>query len=101
MGGSSSIINHCVSQCSISSDQTAGQQRGPNEANVILLQYQLHKLFVLSIYYSVRGISMDSTKTSHEATEVLAAARGALQIQRRGMAVWSNWDLVVCRALNS
>jgi len=39
---------------------------------------------------------MDSNKTSHEATEVLAAARGALQIQRKGMGVWSNWDLVVC-----
>jgi hypothetical protein len=62
---------------------------------VILLQYQLHKLFVLTIYYSVRGIGMNSNKTSHEATEVLAAARGALQIQRKGMGVWSNWDLVV------
>jgi len=62
---------------------------------VILLQYQLHKLFVLSIYYSVRGVGMDSNKANHEATEVLAAARGALEIQRRGMGVWSNWDLVV------
>jgi hypothetical protein len=39
---------------------------------------------------------MDADKTSHEVTEVLAAARGALKIQRKGMGIWSNWDLVVC-----
>jgi len=43
---------------------------------------------------------MDSNKANHEATEVLAAARGALEIQRRGMGVWSNWDLVVSKILD-
>ena len=63
------------------------QQRGTSEANIILLQYQLHKLFVLFIHHSVTPeISIE---------DLLTAARAALRIQRLGMTVWSNWDLVV------
>ncbi|WVQ82792.1 hypothetical protein IAT38_004924 [Cryptococcus sp. DSM 104549] len=72
------------------------QQRGPSGANIILLQYQLHKYFVLSIYHYVQsvGITQSSTAAS-ERKELLTTSRGALQLQRRGLAVWSNWDLVM------
>lgn len=71
------------------------QERGVNESNIALLQYQLHKLFVLSIYSSITGCEMFRSRSSHQHNELLAAARGALQLQRMGMSVWSNWDLVV------
>lgn len=70
------------------------EQRGPSDANVILLQYQLHKLFVFSIYYSVHPMEL-SQPLSPEMDELLVTARGALQLQRKGLGVWSNWDLVV------
>jgi hypothetical protein len=76
---------------------SGGQQRGPSEANIILLQYQLHKLFVLSIYHPVRGVDVTKDPSSPERKELLAAARAALQLQRMGLSVWSNWDLVVSR----
>ncbi|ORX36111.1 hypothetical protein BD324DRAFT_657055 [Kockovaella imperatae] len=72
------------------------QQRGPSEANVMLLQYQLHKLFVLFIYNSVtNGARSGDSKASSDEDDLLSAARAALRIQRLGMAVWSNWDLVL------
>lgn len=75
-------------------DQVEQEQRGPSDANVILLQYQLHKLFVFSIYYSARGVDLRAGG-SLEVEELLSTARGALQLQRKGLGVWSNWDLVV------
>ncbi|KAK4689151.1 hypothetical protein P7C73_g974, partial [Tremellales sp. Uapishka_1] len=75
---------------------TNPRQRGPTEANIILLQYQLHKLFVLSIYHPARGVDVSShTPSSPERNELLVSARGALRLQRMGMSVWSNWDLVI------
>lgn len=62
----------------------------------MLLQYQLHKLFVLSLYHPVRGVDLSHKSVlSAERKELLTAAREALQLQRMGMSIWSNWDLVV------
>lgn len=62
----------------------------------MLLQYHLHKLYVLSIYHPARGFDLSFTDIStFERQELLASARAVLQLRQDDSAIWSNWDLIV------
>ncbi|KAK8869445.1 hypothetical protein IAR55_000009 [Kwoniella newhampshirensis] len=60
--------------------------------SVILLNYHLHKLFVLSIFLPLRGVNSVS---SNERKALLESSRLVLQIEGAGFEVWSSWDLVM------
>ncbi|WWD16289.1 hypothetical protein CI109_100715 [Kwoniella shandongensis] len=60
--------------------------------SVILLNYHLHKLFVLSIFLPLRGVNSVSF---NERKALLESSRLVLQIQGAGFEVWSGWDLVI------
>ncbi|KAI2792284.1 hypothetical protein POX_b02321 [Penicillium oxalicum] len=63
---------------------------------LILLQYHLHKLYVLSIYYPARGFNLSSAKiTPAERHELLVSARAVLRLRQDDAGIWSNWDLIV------
>lgn len=63
---------------------------------LVLLQYHLHKLYVLSIYHPARGFDLSSTDIStFERQELLASARAVLRLRQNDSAIWSNWDLIV------
>lgn len=63
---------------------------------LILLQYHLHKLYVLSIYHPARGFDMSSTNiTPSERHELLVSARTVLRLRQDDASIWSNWDLIV------
>lgn len=62
----------------------------------ILLQYHLHKLYVLSIYHPARGFDLGSANISPvERYEVLVSARAVLRLRQDDASIWSNWDLIV------
>lgn len=66
---------------------------------LILLQYHLHKLFVLSIYHPARGFDLSSAKiTPVERHELLVSARAVLRLRQDDASIWSNWDLIVSSA---
>lgn len=72
----------------------------PSEADrhgiLILLQYHLHKLFVLSIYHPARGHDMGANDiTMMEKHELLISARAILRLRDNDTGIWSNWDLVM------
>jgi hypothetical protein len=72
----------------------------PSEADrqgiSILLQYHLHKLFVLFIYHPARGHNLAMPNiASVERHEWLMSARAVLRLQNSDTGIWSNWDLVV------
>ncbi|KAE8134275.1 hypothetical protein BDV38DRAFT_163199 [Aspergillus pseudotamarii] len=63
---------------------------------LILLQYHLHKLYVLSIYHPARGFDMSSTNiTPSERHELLVSARAVLRLRQDDASIWSNWDLIM------
>lgn len=63
---------------------------------VILLQYHLHKLYVLSIYHPARGFDLSSANiTPGERHELLVSARAVLRLRQDDASIWSNWDLIV------
>ncbi|KAJ5747911.1 uncharacterized protein N7511_009607 [Penicillium nucicola] len=63
---------------------------------LILLQYHLHKLYVLSIYHPARGFDLSSTDISSvERHELLVSARAVLRLREDDASIWSNWDLVM------
>jgi hypothetical protein len=63
---------------------------------LILLQYHLHKLFVLSIYHPARGYDLGAHNiTSTEKHELLISARSILRLRDNDTGIWSNWDLVM------
>ena len=63
---------------------------------LILLQYHLHKLFVLSIYHPARGYDLGAHNiASVERHELLISARAVLRLRDDDTGIWSNWDLVV------
>ncbi|KAJ5090714.1 hypothetical protein N7532_009398 [Penicillium argentinense] len=63
---------------------------------VILLQYHLHKLYVLSIYHPARGFNLSSAKiTPVERHELLVSARAVLRLRQDDASIWSNWDLIM------
>lgn len=67
-----------------------------HERWVIFLQYHLHKLFVLSVYYPARGFDLfPSTVALNERLELLKSSQTAIRLHQTGMGIWSNWDLVV------
>ncbi|BEJ12169.1 hypothetical protein CspHIS471_0206290 [Cutaneotrichosporon sp. HIS471] len=59
--------------------------------SITLLNYHLHKIFVLSIFFPLRGISYTSAS---ERIELLQSARVVLKIEQT-FEVWSSWDLVM------
>jgi hypothetical protein len=66
---------------------------------LILLQYHLHKLFVLSIYHPARGFDLSSAKIAPvERHELLVSARAVLRLRQDDASIWSNWDLIVSLA---
>ncbi|OOQ88392.1 hypothetical protein PEBR_13737 [Penicillium brasilianum] len=63
---------------------------------LILLQYHLHKLFVLSIYHPARGFDLSSAKIAPvERHELLVSARAVLRLRQDDASIWSNWDLIM------
>lgn len=63
---------------------------------LILLQYHLHKLYVLSIYHPARGFDLSPANiSSFERHELLISARAVLRLRQDDASIWSNWDLVV------
>ncbi|KAJ9485441.1 hypothetical protein VN97_g7908 [Penicillium thymicola] len=62
---------------------------------LILLQYHLHKLYVLSIYHPARGFDLSPANiSSFERHELLVSARAVLRLRQDDASIWSNWDLV-------
>ncbi|KAH8693711.1 hypothetical protein BGW36DRAFT_209571 [Talaromyces proteolyticus] len=69
---------------------------GDRHGILILLQYHLHKLFVLSIYHPARGYDLGAHNfTSMEKHELLISARSILRLRDNDTGIWSNWDLVM------
>lgn len=63
---------------------------------LILLQYHLHKLYVLSIYHPARGFDLSSANIRPvERHELLVSARAVLRLRQDDASIWSNWDLIV------
>ncbi|KAK9580130.1 hypothetical protein V6Z90_008159 [Aspergillus fumigatus] len=63
---------------------------------LILLQYHLHKLYVLSIYHPARGFDLGSANiTPSERQELLMSARAVLRLRQDDSSIWSNWDLIM------
>ncbi|KAB8074849.1 hypothetical protein BDV29DRAFT_116141 [Aspergillus leporis] len=63
---------------------------------LILLQYHLHKLYVLSIYHPARGFDLSSANiTPAERHELLVSARAVLRLRQDDASIWSNWDLIM------
>ncbi|KAJ5778216.1 hypothetical protein N7520_001462 [Penicillium odoratum] len=63
---------------------------------LILLQYHLHKLYVLSIYHPARGFDISSANiTPVERHELLVSARAVLRLRQDDASIWSNWDLIM------
>ncbi|KAJ5708267.1 hypothetical protein N7488_008068 [Penicillium malachiteum] len=63
---------------------------------LILLQYHLHKLYVLSIYHPARGLDLSSANISPvERHELLVSARAVLRLRQDDASIWSNWDLIM------
>ena len=64
-----------------------------------MLNYHLHKIFVLSLFLPTRqqvfgqGHPQSGLLISNE---LLESCRLALAVEQAGLDVWSNWDLVVC-----
>ncbi|KAL1408852.1 hypothetical protein Q8F55_005666 [Vanrija albida] len=60
--------------------------------SITLLNYHLHKLLVLSVFFPLRGLN--STAAS-DREELLDSARVVLKIEATGFEVWSSWDLTI------
>ncbi|KAF2707307.1 hypothetical protein K504DRAFT_483431 [Pleomassaria siparia CBS 279.74] len=62
----------------------------------IMRQYNLHRLFVLSIYHPARGFDLFANNVaSAERHELLLSARATLRLQDKDKGIWANWDLVM------
>ncbi|GLA56896.1 hypothetical protein AtubIFM54640_000558 [Aspergillus tubingensis] len=76
----------------------AASQPSPSDRQgiLILLQYHLHKLYVLSIYHPARGFDLGSTDIAPaERHELLVSARAVLRLRLDDASIWSNWDLIM------
>lgn len=78
--------------------------RTPGEADtstteqrtLVLRQYVLHRLVVLSIYHPARGCNLWSNSiTPQEQHELLLSARATLKLHLHDDSIWANWDLVM------
>ena len=59
-------------------------------------QYNLHRLFVLSIYHPARGFDLfANTVALAERHELLLSARVTLSSLNDDKGIWASWDLVV------
>lgn len=67
-----------------------------HDRKLILRQYVLQRLLVLSIYLPARGLSLFSQNTTPEGQyELLVSARTALKLHVDDRSIWSNWDLIM------
>ncbi|PYH47406.1 fungal specific transcription factor domain-containing protein [Aspergillus saccharolyticus JOP 1030-1] len=64
---------------------------------LILLQYHLHKLYVLSIYHPARGFDLGSSPeiAPAERHELLVSARAVVRLRLDDSSIWSNWDMIM------
>jgi hypothetical protein len=72
----------------------------PNDSKhdslMIFRHYNLHRLFVLSIYHPARGFDLFANNVaSVERHELLVSARATLRLHNDDKSIWSNWDLVM------
>jgi hypothetical protein len=82
--------------CSAIADRSIEPSEADKHGILILLQYHLHKLFVLFIYHPARGFDLVTHNiASVERHELLISARAVLRLQHNDTGIWSNWDLVV------
>ncbi|KAL6924017.1 hypothetical protein ACHAPO_006555 [Fusarium lateritium] len=74
-----------------------GKTPEPDQSSkLVLRQYVLHRLLVLSIYHPARSGSLWSQSiTSHEQEELLLSARATLKLHQHDDSIWSNWDLII------
>ena len=67
-----------------------------HDSLMIFRQYNLHRLFVLSIYHPARGFDLFANNVaSVERHELLVSARATLRLHNDDKSIWSNWDLVM------
>ncbi|KAF4447197.1 hypothetical protein F53441_9244 [Fusarium austroafricanum] len=65
-------------------------------SKLVLRQYVLHRLLVLSIYHPARsGNLWAHSITSNEQEELLLSARATLKLHQHDDSIWSNWDLIM------
>ncbi|KAL4728199.1 hypothetical protein ACLX1H_004940 [Fusarium chlamydosporum] len=74
-----------------------GKTPEPDQSSkLVLRQYVLHRLLVLSIYHPARSGNLWSQSiTSHEQEELLLSARATLKLHQHDDSIWSNWDLII------
>ncbi|KAG5661746.1 hypothetical protein KAF25_003985 [Fusarium avenaceum] len=74
-----------------------GNMTEPDQSSkLVLRQYVLHRLLVLSIYHPARsGNLWSQTITSNEQEELLLSARATLKLHQHDDSIWSNWDLIM------
>ncbi|KAL5338975.1 hypothetical protein BJX70DRAFT_180869 [Aspergillus crustosus] len=66
------------------------------DVKLVLRQYVLHRLVVLSIYHPVRGCDLRATAlTPKEQHELLLSARATSKLHSHDDSIWSNWDQVI------
>jgi hypothetical protein len=66
------------------------------DRQLVLRQYVLHRLVVLSIYHPVRGCDLWSRSiTPSEQQELLLSARATLRLHLHDDTIWSNWDIIM------
>ncbi|KAL2823840.1 hypothetical protein BDW59DRAFT_92728 [Aspergillus cavernicola] len=74
----------------------SGSDGSEGDLKLVLRQYVLHRLVVLSIYHPVRGCDLWSNSiTPKEQHELLLSARATLKLHSHDDSIWSNWDLII------
>ncbi|KAF5641163.1 c6 finger [Fusarium sp. NRRL 25303] len=75
-----------------------GKMTEPDDqsSKLVLRQYVLHRLLVLSIYHPARsGNLWAHSITSNEQEELLLSARATLKLHQHDDSIWANWDLIM------
>ena len=66
------------------------------DRTLVIRQYILHRLTVLSIYHPARGCNLYANgMTPKEQYELLLSARATLKLHSNDTSIWANWDLVM------
>ncbi|KAI5460653.1 hypothetical protein BGZ63DRAFT_249570 [Mariannaea sp. PMI_226] len=72
------------------------QQDGPaSQRRLVIRQYVLHRVLVLSVYLPARGSDLFSGTTPKEQHELLISARDAVKLRLTDESIWASFDLVV------
>jgi hypothetical protein len=82
--------------CSMRLTPNPEPNHSEHDSLMIIRQYNLHRLFVLSIYHPARGFDLFANNVaSVERHELLVSARATLRLHNDDKSIWSNWDLVM------